>query len=266
MGRPLTRRTRRAEQIAQSIILDRLMVKYQPLIRNEIRAAMQRWARAFGDNDLLKMTAAEQGHVDRLTKLLNRLWTESGQLFSYRLLDYVKTGFVRKDYEILSTETMDRIIANWARAYGSQKITQITSTTMRDIQDIVARGIQQGLSERQIADQIFLIAPTKSESRSQTIARTESHAASQATQFEAAEVLGLDMVKVWTTAIDERTRTIADGALFDHVAADGQRVGMHEPFIIEGVNGDEALMYPGDTAGSAANVISCRCIIVMELV
>jgi len=55
----------------------------------------------------------------------------------------------------------------------------------------------------------------------------------------------------------ERTRTIADGAQFDHLAADGQRVGMNEPFVIEGVNGDEELRYPGDPMGSAGNVINC---------
>jgi hypothetical protein len=257
MGRPIANRTRRAEQIAQSIILDRLMAKYQPLIRNEIRTAMKRYGNAYGNQDTLGVIGAEQGHIDRMTKLMNRLWTESGKLFSYRFLDFVKTGLVRKDYQVLNTETMDKIVSNWALAYGAQKITQITSTTIRDIKFIVSRGIQEGWTEKEVAAQISLLAPSKSDSRAQTIARTETHSASQAIQFEAAEILELDMVKVWTTAIDERTRTIADGAQFDHVAADGQRVGMNETFTIEGVNGNEDLLYPSDPAGSAGNVINC---------
>jgi hypothetical protein len=265
MGRPIANRTRRAEQIAQSIILDRLMAKYQPLIRNEIRTAMRRYANAYGNQDTLGVIGAEQGHIDRMTKLMNMLWKESGKLFSYRFLDFVKTGLVRKDYQILNTETMDKIVSNWALAYGAQKITQITSTTIRDIKFIVSRGIQEGWTEKEVAAQISLLAPSKSDSRAQTIARTETHSASQAIQFEAAEILELDMVKVWTTAIDERTRTIADGAQFDHVGADGQRVGLNETFTIEGVNGNEDLLYPGDPAGSAGNVISCRCILTYEL-
>ncbi len=44
----------------------------------------------------------------------------------------------------------------------------------------------------------------------------------------------------------------------DHAEADGQEVGMDEPFDV----GGEQLMYPGDPAGSAGNVINCRCTVI----
>jgi uncharacterized protein with gpF-like domain len=55
--------------------------------------------------------------------------------------------------------------------------------------------------------------------------------------------------------MDERTR---DEAGANHVAADGQIVGMNEPFTVSG----EKLMFPGDPAGSAKNTIMCRCQVV----
>jgi uncharacterized protein with gpF-like domain len=60
------------------------------------------------------------------------------------------------------------------------------------------------------------------------------------------------MKREWVSSMDDRTR---DEPGADHVAADGQIVGMKEPFTVSG----ERLMFPGDPAGSAANVIACRC-------
>jgi hypothetical protein len=39
------------------------------------------------------------------------------------------------------------------------------------------------------------------------------------------------------------------------MAADGQVVGLDEPFIV----GGEQLMYPGDPAGSPGNICNCLC-------
>ena len=54
--------------------------------------------------------------------------------------------------------------------------------------------------------------------------------------------------KVWDSKEDSRVRAAHDDA-------DGQTVGINEPFIV----GFEALMAPGDPSGSPWNVINCRC-------
>ena len=63
------------------------------------------------------------------------------------------------------------------------------------------------------------------------------------------------MKREWVSAQDDRTRDTSEA---DHVDADGQTVGMKEPFTVSG----EKLMFPGDPSGSAANVINCRCAVV----
>ncbi len=91
--------------------------------------------------------------------------------------------------------------------------------------------------------------------RGQVIARTESINALRSGQHESisqaietGEVDERDTYHEWDASGDGRTRP-------EHAAADGQRVPFNQPFIVAG----EALRYPGDPAGSAANVIQCRC-------
>ena len=144
-------------------------------------------------------------------------------------------------------------MAEWIKEYGAQKITQISDTTREDISTIVQQGIQEGESESGMAKLIRAAARTKSASRAQTIARTETHAASQASSQASAEATGIQMERVWVSVEGPRTRAT-------HDAADGQRVGMNEPFVVGGAE----LRYPGDPNGPAAEVINCRCAVVFE--
>ena len=82
------------------------------------------------------------------------------------------------------------------------------------------------------------------------IVRTESvNAANYATNMTAVDVFGKDnLIKEWIASLDERTRV-------SHAAANGQQVNMNEKFIVMG----EYLSHPGDSSGSAGNIINCRC-------
>lgn len=58
----------------------------------------------------------------------------------------------------------------------------------------------------------------------------------------------IKLEKSWSSILDSRTRE-------NHVIADGQTVGIKESFIV----GGEALQFPRDPNGSAANIMRCRC-------
>jgi hypothetical protein len=88
--------------------------------------------------------------------------------------------------------------------------------------------------------------------RGQTIAVTETNAATSAGRVEAMQQLvereGLrpeQVRKVWATAADERVRA-------SHVALHGDSVGLNEAF-------GNGLQYPGDLSGPPEEVINCRC-------
>lgn len=80
------------------------------------------------------------------------------------------------------------------------------------------------------------------------IARTEGHRITNAATHDAqikAKDAGADVVKQWDAAMDRRTRK-------SHARVDGEIREIDEPF-------SNGLMYPGDSAGTAAEVINCRC-------
>jgi HK97 family phage portal protein len=140
-------------------------------------------------------------------------------------------------------------IISWLLNLSSTKVKQINDTTRTQLRQSLADGVEAGESIPQIAkriDQLYLqdIIPN----RSTVIARSEVVSSSNWASQTSAEGSGLALNKVWLATEDDRTRPA-------HAEADGQRVGMNEPFEV----GGEKLMYPGDPDGSASNTISCRC-------
>lgn len=90
--------------------------------------------------------------------------------------------------------------------------------------------------------------------RGETIGRTESMAALNASQMEAyrqavekGEVQANAVRKVWKATKDKRTRDT-------HRALDGESAGLEERFA----NG---LLYPGDPGGDVSEIANCRCLL-----
>lgn len=61
--------------------------------------------------------------------------------------------------------------------------------------------------------------------------------------------------KEWVSRLDNRNRGFDPKSAFDHVRPDGQVVSNGSAFMVSG----ELLRWPGDSSGSAGNVIQCRC-------
>ena len=255
MARTLTGLNPRREQRRQEIILDRITTRYQRRIANEIARTMRAAARNVKEPGLARLK-----HVQNMTALLTRLWNETGVDMSNHIAGQEKRGqrFSVKREEITAltpTEIADSVMRFWMNTQGAVEITKITDTTMRDIRQQIDAGITAGLSEIQIANNLRAVAPYLGGSRSQTIARTESHAAANVSAQATAQATGLKMVREWVASSGERTRKT-------HRDADGQRVGMDEPFTVGGVR----LRYPGDQqAGSPRETINCRCAVAYVL-
>lgn len=115
---------------------------------------------------------------------------------------------------------------------------------------ILAQGIVQGLSYRELAkkiDEVFSLGFKNA----LKLAKTESHRIREKASFDKAleaSNMGISIEKMWKANFDDKTRD-------PHAEADGQIVPIEEPFIVNG----EEMMYPGDPAGSAENVVNCRC-------
>ena len=239
-----TSKSKRREQRLQSLLLDRLTFKYQRLVAKEIARTMVQT----NLSDPLAIEEAEFAHKERIDKLLNRLWFESAD-------QMIEQTFGQKQKALLGsfepTVGTNSIMRDFVRSFGLLKIVQISSTTIKQLRNVINRSINEGLSERETSKLIRERAPIIAASRAQTIARTETHAAANYAVHESFLSTGIEARREWVSATDERTRD-------DHIAANGQTVGLNEPFIV----GNEELMYAGDPSGSPEQVVNCRCAVV----
>jgi len=245
-------RNREQERRSQQMQISRIVSRYDRVIAREISRAMNEAAKKL--NQPMSMIEVRLNHAEKLLAILTRLWSESGKAVINSNFEIAKSYL---NYEVkfdITTPIIDAAISSWIRVNGGQKITEISKTTMNDINKIVADGVRDGLSEREVAKLINAIAPSKSASRSQTIARTEAHGSSQGMSLIVANETDIKMVKVWLSDFSENSRE-------EHMDVDGQTRPLAQAFEVDG----EQLEYPGDPSGSAENVINCKCVIGYEL-
>jgi len=124
--------------------------------------------------------------------------------------------------------------------------TIINDTTSEQIRLRVERAIEQGMTTKELRDDIVNLFDEISEGRAMTIARTETGGAYNFGTLEAWKQSGVVAKKQWFSARDEKVRD-------SHKALDGQIVPIDSLF-------SNGLMYPLDqTAGKPEEVINCRC-------
>lgn len=115
----------------------------------------------------------------------------------------------------------------------------------------VSRGISNGSTYNEIAKKIALGMNSpfnKAFNNAIRIARTEGNRIANQSAMDAcrkAKEKGADIVRQWDSTLDGHTRP-------SHRKVDGEIREIDEPF-------SNGLMFPGDPAGGASEVINCRC-------
>lgn len=143
-----------------------------------------------------------------------------------------------------------------------QNATSYLSRQLRDkrLDAAVTRAASGGkpLTAAQIDTAVTRMQNRTLRYRGQNIARTESINALRAGQMESiqqaiqsGEINPGDVLKIWDDTGDSKTREDHTQAGIDYAKG----IPLEEPFIV----GGELLMYPGDPAGSAGQIINCRC-------
>ncbi len=137
---------------------------------------------------------------------------------------------------------------------------RIPETTRDDIELTLYRAIEDGLSIRDIAEEIQeRHGGAYSKARATMVARTEALSAMNAGHTEgirqAYEGTGVEPAKEWLSIMGTTTRD-------EHAEADGQQVPVDEPFTV----GGEQCMFPGDASLSAGMRINCQCTILSAFV
>lgn len=225
----------------------RLMAMTRPrerALNRRLRVEFARVARLVSAN-LLGGLDPENGmslHEERIKAILLSAYTDGMPVFAKPVLDFTGKADVDTPFEATMRQ--------WINTESVKKVGNITKTTRAQLKQVLAKAAADGLGTRETAKAVrSTMGGTVARARSSIIARTEIHTAANAAQLLAAKSLGLEgMNREWIAAQDERTRD-------DHRNANGQTVGMNQPFVV----GNELLMFPGDPNGAPEQTINCRC-------
>jgi hypothetical protein len=263
MVRRLIDQNPRREQRRQVLLMQRIERPLEQRLRAEIARAMREMAERFA---ITGETLAPRDHVENLTAIYQAMAIATITAFGIRILDvgmakaapytfdngktfaFARGSGVRVETKDFAA-TMTRLALGYINSeMMRQRITNVADTTRSQIVSAVARGYDDGLGQVGVAGYIRDLIPSISGYRAGMIARTETHGAANYGSISAAAETGLRLRKEWISAEDERTRV-------SHADANGQIVEQADAFDV----GGEALMYPGDPGGAAAEVINCRC-------
>ncbi len=180
---------------------------------------------------------------------------ESARDYSFDVLS--TQAETRIDIDLLPKEAIKEAVKNPLDYVGAvQRNADNAANMIKKINQNILTGLIQGKSYAKIATGINKDMDLGYKN-SLRIARTEAHRVREKgtlNAYEEAKEMGLQIVKVWSSAKDDRTREA-------HIEANGQEVEIDEPFIVDG----EELMFPGDPSGSAENVINCRCSMITKI-
>ena len=136
---------------------------------------------------------------------------------------------------------------------GAQRVT-LVSGTAKTLRNILTKFMQDEFMMLGAAEQARVLTNTfnrYSTNQATRLVRTEATAAANFATMQSALTIfpGAQMMKEWIASFDDRTRDAhAEAGASDPIPYNDQ-------FLV----GGEFMQYPGDPAGSAANVINCRC-------
>ncbi len=203
----------------------------------------------------------------QINGILDNLASNQYTTISDYLANCYESGFIGTMYDLhgqgipllfpLNQDLVVRAVQNEAPLVDAfyDYLGEDVNLLKKRVTNNISRGMAQGSSYAEIARNIergmigdYSKVNGGAMYDAYRIARTEGHRITNAATHDAqvkAKDAGADVVKQWDAAMDRRTRK-------SHARVDGEIREIDEPF-------SNGLMYPGDSAGSAAEVINCRC-------
>lgn len=233
-------------------LLERLEKSFEDVVIRELRRVLGRSSRGLGE--LIASQAEESASVDDLATLPTDWRDAVGTTLVPRLQDAFAAGAESSALSMIGVPTVPDV----ALAIGSEWIEGATNRLARigdeawaSARSALVEGFQLGEDIDALKRRVRQALDVTS-ARARVIARTTVIAASNVGTFASAASVGAT-TKTWLATADARTRPA-------HLAANGQVQQMSEPFQV----GGSLLQYPGDPAGSAAQVANCRCTLLYD--
>jgi hypothetical protein len=243
-----------------------LDVKYTALFNEAIKKELTQFVNDINKAGLqgaLSLMGAYAWNESMMT-IMNKLYKESAILFGNSVYRAVGIMGQKSDTFGFNSEWVKEVL-NFLVQYGFTLVSNMTQTTKVKLQEIVAKGIEEGKSIDQITKDILSDETTGySMMRAKRIARTEVMRASNYAAMIGADKHPFEVDKVWISARDKRTRRIPKNQ-YDHYDMNGQKVGWADDFTSTGKRGDLVVAgFPGDPTTPAGFSINCRCTVGFE--
>jgi len=263
--------TRRQRELLKQ---NRLLVRQEALAERDvakvIRAMADDLANRLTYGDVEAMLQIVDEHRPAMVAVLEKRLHQTALIFGGRTLDRITANLPKSYYAGLAPgtgpvrgrdevgmelkdarEVFEGTILQWVRLHALQRATSVMGTLKEAVRSVLVESFGDGTGEAGTVKLIReRIGRQLSASSAARLARTEMHTASTIGADEAARSTGLEMIKEWASAEDNRTRP-------SHAEADGDEVPLDEPFSVGGA----LLMVPGDPSGPAKEIINCRCAI-----
>ena len=239
----------------------RWLKQYEKQAYKELRKAFKKWGNSIPFSMMTEQNYEQMVDVVVLESPMviayEKLYTDIGLVHGKRTgrqinkeLKFFKPG----DFE---SEFIKNIRNFLLTANMSERITSVEGTYISTIQKLLANRLEDGKTIAEASREIEKIVkkPNFYRWQAERIARTETTTAANFAAVEANEVTDFVMEKVWISGSDNRVRRTPPNE-YDHQDLNGKTVGPKEAFK---TSRGEMLMFPGDTNGSAGNIINCRC-------
>jgi hypothetical protein len=168
--------------------------------------------------------------------------------------DNQEKAYVPNDFFL---NTWREWIKDWVLQNLGTLISGVNDTTLKQIQEILADGIEKGLNPFQL--ERLLLKQIPNVARARAIARTESTRAYNEGKKKSADdwakQTGTSLWKIWIHGGAKEPR-------FQHILAQDKPIRADQPFVFT-TKGVEVFMdKPGDIKGGAAQTVNCSCVVV----
>ena len=193
--------------------------------------------------------------IDGLDKaIIRQMFIDVHFMVGSKFATSIFKSFMKRTQTFAEDVYMSNVL-NEIDTRGATMVSNIDVASKAIIRRVIAEETARGEGIPQIALEVSKSVNSINFKRGIRIARTEVIRASNSGAMTGANMTGLALNKEWISTLDSRIRTNANGSTFDHRRADGETVDKDAMFVKTG----QALEYPVDWNGSAANIIQCRC-------
>ena len=191
----------------------------------------------------------------------------SGKRIVERLINFRRRGnILNRKYTVLKADLNDAVSSTITKdkLFGTSpdvhenletRTYQLSEKTLArvdgQINDIIVNGYEEGMGIDKVSRDIRRRFGQLKTWESVRIARTEIHNSQCLGVIKGYDDMGVEYIQ-WSTARDSRVRGLKPKDSADHIHMEGEIIRMGGVF-------SNGLMYPGDMAGPAAEIINCRC-------